>query len=477
MKKLFYFLMTVVMFMSACNKDFGDLNTDKKKPANVPPPTLFAAAQKEMVDLMVNSNVNRNIFRLLAQQWTETTYIDEANYDLSTRNIPQNFWNIMYAEVLKNLDECQKLIPDQDRTFVPANQQSNQDACCELLTVYTYSTLVNIFGDIPYSEAIDITNVHPKYDDARGIYTDLLARIDAAMAAIDVAQDGFGSSDLILGGDMAGWMRFGNSLKLRLGMMLADVDATAATTAVEAAAAGAVQSNADNIYMNYLSSPPNTNQIWVDLVESGRKDFVAANTLVDAMMLLGDPRIPFYFTTDANDAYSGGIYAASNNYSTYSKPGDRLIAPDFEATLFDASETHFLLAEAVERGMNVGGTAADHYEAGIRASMGYWKVSNADADAYMLKPEVAYATAAGDYKAKIGNQKWIALYNRGFEAWTEVRRLDNPVLVAPPDAESGFPMRYTYPVQEQNLNLDSYTAGATAVGGDVVETKLFWDIF
>lgn len=85
-------------------------------------------------------------------------------------------------------------------------------------------------------------------------------------------------------------------------------------------------------------------------------------------------------------------------------------------------------------------------------------------------------TAAGTYKQKIGTQKWIALYNRGFEAWTEWRRLDYPVLTAPADALSDIPVRYTYPVQEQNLNTANYDDAVSAIGSDKVTTKIFWDV-
>ncbi len=474
MKKIFFLIITFTMFSVACNKDFGDINVDTKRPSSVTPGTLFSFGAKEMIDVVTSPNVNRNIFRYLAQQWTETTYIDEVNYDISTRNIPQNFWNIMYVNVLNNIKECQKLIPSQNAAFFPPGVQANQDAICELCNVYVYSTLVNTFGNIPYSEALNIDKPQPKYDDAATIYTDLIERLNRAIGKINTAEGGFGPNDIVFGDDQAAWKRFGNSLKLRLGMMLADVDNAKAGAIVKDAAAGCVLTVDDNLYMHYLTSPPNTNQIWVDLVQSGRKDNVAANTLVDAMKALNDPRVPAYFTTDAAGGYSGGIYGEGNNYSTFSKPADRLLAPDFEATLFDASECHFFLAEAKERGYDVPGTAEEHYNAAITASMEYWGVAAADIATYLAQPSVAYATAAGDFKTKIGTQKWIAMYNRGHEAWTEYRRLDAPSLVAPPDADSVLPLRYTYPVQEQNLNTANVTS---AISVDKVDVKLFWDKF
>lgn len=465
--------------MTSCDKDFGDLNVDKKKPAQVAPSALFATAQKELVDLMTNSNVNRNIFRLLAQYWTETTYFDEAQYDLATRNIPQNFWNAMYVNVLKNLDEAQKLVPDQDPAFYPPAVQQNQNAVIEVLTVYAYSTLVNTYGDIPYSEALDPNNSAPAYDDAATIYNDLLSRLDNAITSMDENSGGFGSSDLIYGGDMAGWKKFAKSLQARLALIIADVDAAKAGGIISKVASDVITENEDNVYFRYLSSPPNTNKIWEDLVQSGRKDFIAANTIVDIMNNLMDPRVPYYFTEDADGNYTGGIYGISNNYASFSKPSERITAPDFEAILFDAAEGNFLLAEAVERGF-ISGDAAAYYEAGIRASMEYWNVPSDEIDAYLAKPEVAYATAEGDWKQKIGTQKWIALYNRGFEAWTEWRRLDYPILNIIPDPEftyESIPLRFTYPAQEQTLNKANYTAAAAAIGGDNVRTRLFWDIY
>jgi hypothetical protein len=143
--------------------------------------------------------------------------------------------------------------------------------------------------------------------------------------------------------------------------------------------------------------------------------------------------------------------------------------------LLDYVEVEFYLAEAAARGWTVGGTAAEHYDKAITASMEYWGVDAADITLYLARPDVAYATATGTYKEKIGVQKWLALYNRGFEAWTEWRRLDAPVLVAPANALSVIPVRFTYPVQEQNLNGTNYASAATAIGGDKVDTKLFWD--
>jgi hypothetical protein len=261
-----------------------------------------------------------------------------------------------------------------------------------------------------------------------------------------------------------------------MALVLADKDDATAKAAVEAAAPNVFSSNADNAKIVYQSAMPNTNPIYVDLIASGRHDFVAASTIINSMNSLNDPRLPFYFT-EKSGAYLGGVNGSSNDFLSYSHVADLIQTPAFPGTLFDYAEVEFLLAEAVERGYTVGGTAAQHYNNAVTASIEDWGGTALDATGYLANPAVAYATAAGTWKQKIGIQSWIAYYNRGFEAWTQFRKLDYPLLVAPPDALSPFPLRFTYPIEEQTLNGDNWKAASTAIGGDAVDTKLFWDIY
>lgn len=475
MKKILIIFISVFTLVS-CEKDITSLNTDKKHPTVVAPEPLFANAQRNLSDILATPNVNSGIFRLLAQQWTETTYFDESRYDLSTRNIPQNFYAGIYRDVLRDLKEAKTLIPNNINTS--ADVKTNQLAIADIMQVYAYSLLVNTFGNIPYSEALDFSNSFPKFDDAKTIELDLLKRLDTDIAALKTSAGSFGSSDNIYKGKVASWKKFAYTLKLKLGMLFADSDPAVAKAAVESAAPNVFTSNSDNAAFTYLGATPNTNPVWVNLVQSGRKDFVGANTLVDKMNSLDDPRRQFYFTKTTAGAYKGGIYGASNNYAAFSKPGDAIIKPSMENLFLDYVETEFLLAEAVERGFAVGGTAVTHYTNAVTASILYWGGTAVDAVTYLANPSVNYITATGNYKQKIGEQKWIALYNRGFDAWTEWRRLDFPVLNVPPGLKyTDIPLRFTYPVNEQNLNKTNYAAAASAIGGDLVKTKLFWDKF
>ncbi|WP_316632795.1 SusD/RagB family nutrient-binding outer membrane lipoprotein [uncultured Flavobacterium sp.] len=486
MKKISLILLVAISIWS-CSENIENLNVNVKDPSNVPGEALFTSAQKSLVDQMVNTNVNNNIFRLLNQYLTETVYTDESNYDLVTRTIPEQHWQFLYKDVLKDLDQSAKNITNTPLglTENPLNKQ-NKLAIIEILNVYTYSVLVDTFGNVPYSQALNLSYKTPKYDDALTIYKDLIVRLNKAIANLNTGGQSFGDSDRMYNGNVTKWIKFANTLKLKMGITISDIPAESALAqaTVSSAAPFVFASNLDNADLKYLTATPNTNPLYVDLVASGRDDFVPANTIVDLMNTLEDPRRAKYFDDNVDDPstpeieYIGGENGASNSFPQKSHISPTMEAPDFPGTILDYAETEFLLAEAAERSLY--GTPSDaeaHYNKAITASILHWGGTAADATTYLANPAVAYATATGTWKQKIGTQSWIATYNSPFEGWSSYRRLDFPVLTPPADAVSVLPLRYTYPIIEQSLNKASYTEASAAIGGDAVATKLFWDKF
>ncbi len=484
MKNKYLLFILIASILAACTDEFDDMNIDKKRPAEVPGDAVFTSGLKGLVDQMSTPNVNLNIFRLVAQYWTETTYTDEANYDLVNRTIPDLTFREYYRDALKDLDEAAKLIAEEETlTNADAIIKKNRLAIIELLTCFAYQHLVDIFGNVPYTEALDLGQVTPAYDDAWTIYQDLISRINAALGNLDDAEGSFGGQDLVYGGDVASWIKFGQSLKLKIGVTIADHNDGQAKNLVEAAVnAGVFTDNADNALLQYLGAPPNSNPVHDELVLTGRKDFVGANTMIDIMNDLEDPRRAAYYTqVDTSSesgvvkmAYFGGVYGASSPYALHSKVHPSITEPNFPGILFTYDEVLFYLAEAAERGYSVGMTAEEAYNAAITASFDFWGV--ADVAAYLAKPEVAYATAPGNWKQKIGKHAYLAFYTRGLEAWTEWRRLDWPVFAMPPNAFTDtIPKRYIYPINEQTLNPENYAAAAAAMGEDKVDVRIFWD--
>lgn len=518
MKKIL--IIVTAIFIASCSDNLEDLNQNIKDPATVPGESLFSGAQKALVDQVVDLNVNNNNTKLWSQYLQETTYTDESNYDQLTRNIPQNHWNVLYKDVLKDLDEAEKIISSTIYTTDELNAlKPNKLAIIEILNVYTNALLVETFGDVPYTEALDIENLLPKYDDGLTIYKDLIVRLTVAINSLDTSLESYGSADNIYNGDVAKWKKLAASLKLRMGILIADVDNDFAKTTVEEAYnTGVFTSNSDNAAFTYYSADPNTNPIHDNLILSGRADFVAAKTIVEIMqprtyeyltdsnedgvidskdnatMVPGsvtftDPRMAYYFDSniDADPSisqvvYKGGEIGSSSNFSTHTHVSDYVAAATTKGVIFDYAEVEFLLAEAAARSFIVGGTAKDHYDEAIKASMEDWGVSSAEATTYLASPTVDYDTvlanssATSPWKEVIGTQKWIALYNRGLEAWTSIRLLDFPILTTPTEPLTDFPNRYTYPVAEQTLNGVNYTAAAASIGEDTAEQKLFWDL-
>lgn len=485
MKKIVLILIASA-FTFSCS-DLESLNENVKDPGNVPGEALFTSAQKELVDHMVSTNVNENIYRLINQHWTEVTYTDESNYDLVTRTIPEQHWEYLYKDVLKDMRQATINITNAPSlsTDNPSIKQ-NKLAIIEILNVYTYSVLVETFGDVPYTEALDISIPQPKYDDGLTIYKDLISRLNTAIANLDNSAGSFGDSDRIYMGNVSKWEKFANTLKLKMGLVISDIPSETALAAatVSSAAPLVFASNADNAKIKYLTATPNTNPLYVDLVASGRSDFVPANTLVDFMNSQSDPRRQRYFDDNIDDPstpeieYIGGDNGLENSFANLTHITSTIQAPDYPGAILEYSEAEFLLAEAAERSLY--GTPADaeaHYNAGVTASILDWGGSATDVSTYLARTDVAYTTATGTWKQKIGIQSWIALYNVSFESWTSWRRLDFPVLIEPADAVSGIPVRFTYPIIEQTLNPNSYQDASTAIGGDAVETKLFWDKF
>ncbi len=475
MKKVILIAFSLLVVVSCKTDDqYEDLNRDPKNPTQVDADFLFNSAVKSLFDQMSSINVNRNVFNMLAQYITETQYIDEANYDLNQRNIPENHWAEIYQNVLLDLQTAGENVTNDPE--LSDGEKNARLAQIEVIVVYTYQQMVDTYGNIPYTQALDpVSYPLPVYDDAATIYGDLIVRINAATP--NLKGSGFGT-DNIYGGDMDKWTKFANSVKLKLGIHLSDIDAATAKSTVETAIAGGVfASNADNADLQYMSAPPNTNPLWVDLVQSGRSDFVVANTIVDVMNPLQDPRRAYFFQDNAGAGiYKGGTYGGKNNFSEYTHLGDLLYDPTFRGDILDYAEVSFYLAEAAARKFIDPTTVGSHYAEAITASILDWGGTVAEATAYLANPAVDYASATGDWKTKIGTQFWIAMYNKGFVGWTVWRRYDVPTLNLPDESKNPVPTRYTYPVNEQNLNNDNRLDAATAIGGDEQTTKLFWDV-
>lgn len=465
MKKYIVALMALVTLWS-CQSDeqYEDLNRDPKNPTDVASDFLFTAATVSLSDNMASPNVNDGLYRFLAQYFTTTTYLDEPNYNFSSRSNPDNVWSEIYRDVLLDVQDAKSKVMENSELA-----QAAKDARLgqlEVIEVYAWHVLVDTFGDIPYTQGLQAEEFpQPTYDDDMAIYEDLITRLGNVTAMLSAGQ-GYTTADVVYGGDMNKWMMFANSLKLRLGMRISDAE-----TVQSAVSNGVFMANADNATVEYQGADPYGNPLWEDLVLSGRSDFLASNTIVDYMNELDDPRRMVYFD-DNKEEYIGGIYGASNNYGDYTHIGDPFKQPTREGILLDYAEVRFNQSRAAELGYSVGGDAETHYNAAITASMEYWGVAEGEISAYLSQGAVAYDGSVDQF----AKQYWIAMFDNPFQGWSLWRKYDAPELNIPAEFETPIPLRYTYPVDETNLNRTNYEAAAEAIGGDTAQTPIFWDV-
>ncbi|OEY72875.1 SusD/RagB family nutrient-binding outer membrane lipoprotein [Salegentibacter salarius] len=472
MKKYIVALMALVTLWS-CQSDeqYEDLNRDPKNPTQVASDFLFTAATVSLSDNMASPNVNQGLYRFLAQYFTTTTYLDEPNYNFTSRQNPDNVWSEIYRDVILDIQDAKSIVAENTEL-----EQAEKDARMgqlEVIEVYAWHVLVDSFGDIPYSQAGQADEFPlPAYDDDMVIYEDLISRLDNVGTMLSAGQ-GYSSADVVYGGDMSKWMMFANSLKLRLGMRISDVNPGLSQSTVESAVAdGVFAANADNATVEYQGNDPYGNPLWEDLVLSGRSDFLAANTIVDYMNELDDPRRMVYFDENV-EGYIGGIYGTSNNFGDYTHIGDPFLQPTREGILLDYAEVRFNQSRAAELGYNVPGDAETHYNSAITASMNYWGITDEDAiSSYLSQADVAYDGS----EEQFAKQYWIAMFDNPFQGWSVWRKYDAPELNIPVAYETEVPLRYTYPVDETNLNQTNYEAAAEAIGGDSAQTPVFWDV-
>jgi hypothetical protein len=472
-KTIYCLVFILAVFVTSC--ELPD-NIDHKNASVVSADVLFTRAEQGLVDQLTSMDPNLNISRLLVQYQSEVTYTTESRYNFSDRQIPDAFSRHIYEDVLLNLKDVKSKIESPDEVLV-----KNEMAIANILEIYAYHVLVDQFGNIPYSESLlGADNSRPKYDDAFTVYQDLITRLQAAIADLKASSGAFGDADIIYGGDVSRWKEFAASLELRMALRLSDVpEANSSSLVAHALADGVFTDESESAIFVPLGQVPYVGPYYDWFVVQARFDYCPTNTLIDEVNSLNDPRRATWFTEyPSSGTYTGLPYgkAGSSNYKSFSHFGEITMDPKYATVLCDYIEVEFLLAEAAERSLGGVTDPKTHYDNAILASMKYWGVSDADAEAYLNQESVAYSTAPGDYKQKIGTQKWLGLFDRGVEAWAEWRRLDYPVLNPPSGMTyADIPVRMPYPFNENKMNKDNYTAASTAIGGDEATTKLFWD--
>ncbi|MDQ3277628.1 MAG: SusD/RagB family nutrient-binding outer membrane lipoprotein [Bacteroidota bacterium] len=484
MKKIFI-IAAAGFLMASCNK-FKDMNVSPTLLTSASTKGLLTNAQQGLSDLMLGNTAASRLPALYIQHLAEGPYPGPSLYN--DRNLSFSGW---YTGPLYDLQTIITYNQQDNKAAIGNGSKDNQIAVARIMKAFYFLNLTDRYGDIPYSQALKGNEAFsPVYDKQQDIYTDLFKELTEAQAQIKTTENRV-VGDVLLNGNMDGWKRFANTLRMIMALRLSKVDPTKGKAEYAAAdAAGVITSNAQNISYKFLADDPNNFNPWYNNYSiSNRNDYAISKTLTDYMAPKSDPRLPIYGEVLAGGVVKGlepGRNVAVNIPAAYSRIGKYFGGPDATgagkgapAVLLSYAQVLFMRAEAAKIGYTAGGDveAKMHYENAIKASWEQFGVFNQTAyNTYILLPEVAYDPVNG-YK-KIMTEKWVHGYlNHSWEAWNDWRRTGFPVLTPAADAvdSRGIPLRVGYPANESTLNGTNYNDAVSRLGGkDDNYGKMWW---
>jgi len=474
-KKLYILAILAIAFVS-CKKELDEVNINPNAPEIAQPDYLLTGTTKATADTYWGVTNNMNSSLLFAQQWAKVQYTEEDRFIYSNSSFT-SLWSTSYAQSIAGFN---KIIELGD-----AQGNSNYKGVALVLRSWTFLLLTDAYGDVPYSQAGKIKQfVTPVYDKQKDVYYGILSDLKSAQAALDPAGKVI-AGDVIYSNNIARWKKFANSLRLRIALRIADRDPSKAKQVIDEiqAEGGAyISSNSENAIFKYDVSPQ---QNPVAASFETRNDYRISKTIVDKLFSLNDPRLPVYASKTENvtpQVYVGIPNGSTNSEASAiglansSKPGAYFLDAKAPAVIFSYAELLFDRAEAAARGFTAE-DAEDLYKQAIRASFLQYNIGGTVVEDYIRQSGVVYNAA--NYKKSIGEQKWIALFGQGLEAWAEQRRLDYPQLTASVNTvlNGKIPVRFIYPGTEQSLNGQNYKNAVSSQGADLLTTKLWFDAF
>lgn len=469
-KKSIIAVFSGLLLLTSCSSEL-DINSDPNAPTAVPNSTLLTSSEVAL-GYIIGGEATRmpaNIVQYYAGHRGQPN--EYARYDI-TPSSTDGLWTNMY-NILSDLKTIENNTnATNDKLYLGISQ---------LLQVYTFSVLTDNFGDIPYSDALKLSLVlTPSYDKQEDIYNDLLATLDKGIANVNTnSGSNPGSADVIYSGNATKWAAFGNSLKLRLLNHLSLRRPGLALTFLQTNPV-LINSSANDAKVVFGISASNSNPIYQFDILSGRKDNAVANTLVDKMKSLSDPRISVYFKPVVNGSLSGQILGNipgddtdDAGESLFSRTGSAYASTTSPVILISAAEVNFIKAEVYFKASDAV-NATLSYNNAITQDLTALGLSSATS-AYLANPLVTYNNTL----QRIMEQKWITMYQGAYESFVDWRRTGFPVLTPSVNnrTSNAIPVRLSYPQIEINVNTAALKAGPGIPTPYVsLSNKVWWDM-
>ncbi len=486
MKKYFLKTLSALLLLLAawtiqsCTGEFEDLNTDPNNPVEISPALLLPNAIQTVVDRYWGHSTRYERLNIDAamcwiQHLSRNIYINAEgdSYEIPL-TISSGTWNRIFTESLVNFERVQTLAgPDAPYA------NSNYVGVSKVMKAFAFSYLTDVFGPIPYSEALKGTAEtminSPKYDSMEEIYAGLLADLEEANTNLVVGGPTI-SGDILFSGNILRWKKFANSLALRIANRQAAKKPTESRAIMakilgDPATYPIFDSQEESAYLQHFDVIGSRNKMFD--VFSTRSDWNVSSTIIDKLLALDDERITIYAQPLADGSYAGlpnGLTDAAAGTFNASRIGTKYLSPIAPSLLLTYPELLFIKAEAAFDG-DIQGDPTALLEEAISASFSQHGL-----------------TMPADYMSRIGavsketimTQKWLALFGQGVEAWIEYRRTGYPVMPTPHPSsvfsnEGVLPTRLEYPTSEYSLNEANLTEGISKLGGsDNMRTPLWW---
>lgn len=515
--RLFLIFGIISVGFISCTKNFETYNTNPNALTSAQSTTALPGAFSTIEQgIIANYQVGQNLSADAYGGYMMSPTPFKASYNLNYGLVDgwnTGGFNAQYSVVLADIYDMSKV--------GVRNTHADWWAVALLLKVEALHRVTDKFGPIPYSKVGTSINDIP-YDSQKDIYNQFFAELDTAATSLQTYMAAHPGStplagyDIVYNGDYTKWLKFANSLRLRLAMHIVKIDPVTAQAQAEkamAALGGLMTTTTDNFYVSQAGG--RTNDLYQVTNDWG--DNRANAALTSYMTGYKDPRAVAYLLPATDPLFVGkyiGIrigsaIASKSDYETYASINT---VASFTATapqlLMAASETWFLKAEAALRGWAGAGDMKTDYETGIQNSMTEWGAASGSA-AYLAdatsteaayvdpkngannSPALSTITIKWDPAAskevmleRIITQKWLATFPEGQEAWTTYRRTGYPKLFPVVVNTSNGTIdtqiqirRLNYPSSEYSTNTAAVKAAVATLGGaDVGGTRLWWDV-
>ena len=475
-KNILMLFLTVLM-VGSCTMDFREINTNNNSPIDVQPSFLL-----RNVIWDYNENMSYEGFvsgGLLSQHFTAVDFNLFDRHSLLEPQFGGNPWPFIYRNLRNNEIILDKALANP--TFAV------YEGPARILKAYMAAELTDIFGKVPYSEALNGKegNLTPAYDKQEDIYLAVGGIIDnlkKAKAAIDSYQGSIPlEGDIIYGGELAKWRKLANSLLIKAYIRISAIEDVGNNIQDIVDEGDFIELAVDNATFDFTNGEPNNFR----LATARAGDFnIYVMSLTSEEILKGyvDPRATRFFrpTGNSTSAYKGLLNGPDASETTisiadYSLAGSifRENTGDLDANIMTSWETNLLLAEATIKGY-ITGDAAEYYNTGVEQSFAYWGVEMPVI--YLTTGPAAFTEM--DAIEKIITQKWISSYVKGFEGWIEYRRTGFPALktVAASLNDDLIPVKMPYPTDEAALNSESFNDATLLMGGNSINSPVWWDV-